>query len=125
MDHPKGSDIIQPSFLELFESAPGLYVILKPEDFQIVAVSDSYLEVTFTERENIVGKALFEVFPGAPDKPWAEGARNLRDSLELVKKRRRCDVMAVQQYPIRRPAGLGGGFEERWWSPVNSPVCGQ
>jgi signal transduction histidine kinase/DNA-binding response OmpR family regulator len=32
--------------------------------------------------------------------------------------------MAVQKYDIRRPAKEGGGFEERWWSPVNSPVFG-
>ena len=30
--------------------------------------------------------------------------------------------MAVQKYDIRRPASEGGGFEERFWSPVNSPV---
>src|SRR4029077_14511329 len=29
---------------------------------------------------------------------------------------------AVQKYDIRRPASAGGGFEERYWSPVNSPV---
>jgi signal transduction histidine kinase len=32
--------------------------------------------------------------------------------------------MAVQKYDIRRPASEGGGFEERYWSPVNSPVLG-
>jgi signal transduction histidine kinase/ActR/RegA family two-component response regulator len=30
--------------------------------------------------------------------------------------------MAVQKYDIRRPEVEGGGFEERFWSPVNSPV---
>jgi signal transduction histidine kinase len=32
--------------------------------------------------------------------------------------------MAVQKYDIRRPESEGGGFEERYWSPVNSPVFG-
>jgi len=32
--------------------------------------------------------------------------------------------MAVQKYDIRRPESEGGGFEERYWSPVNSPVLG-
>ena len=31
--------------------------------------------------------------------------------------------MPVQKYDIRRPDDEGGGFEERFWSPVNSPVC--
>jgi signal transduction histidine kinase len=30
----------------------------------------------------------------------------------------------VQKYDIRRPETDGGGFEERYWSPVNSPVFG-
>jgi len=29
--------------------------------------------------------------------------------------------MAIQKYDIRRP---DGAFEERYWSPVNSPVLG-
>jgi hypothetical protein len=32
--------------------------------------------------------------------------------------------MAVQKYDIRRPEAEGGGFEERYWNPVNSPVLG-
>jgi PAS domain S-box-containing protein len=32
--------------------------------------------------------------------------------------------MAVQKYDIRRPESEGGGFEERYWSPINSPVLG-
>jgi light-regulated signal transduction histidine kinase (bacteriophytochrome) len=30
--------------------------------------------------------------------------------------------MPLQKYDIRRPAEEGGGFEERFWSPVNAPV---
>ena len=32
------------------------------------------------------------------------------------------DAMAVQKYDIRCPESEGGGFEERYWSPVNTPV---
>ena len=30
----------------------------------------------------------------------------------------------MQKYDIRRPEAEGGGFEERYWTPVNSPVFG-
>jgi hypothetical protein len=30
--------------------------------------------------------------------------------------------MKVQRYDIRQPASADGAFEERYWSPVNSPV---
>ena len=32
--------------------------------------------------------------------------------------------MPITFYPIPRPEALGGGFEERWWSPRNAPVLG-
>jgi hypothetical protein len=33
--------------------------------------------------------------------------------------------MPVQKYDMRRPEAEGGGFEERYWSPVNYPVFGK
>jgi PAS domain S-box-containing protein len=109
-------------FRTVFESAPGLYLLLDP-DFTIVAVSDAYLAATMTTREGIVGRNVFEVFPDNPENPSATGASNLRASLEKVRRQRRPDTMAVQKYDIRRPESQGGGFEERFWSPINSPVC--
>src|SRR6185369_12147868 len=37
---------------------------------------------------------------------------------------RASDTMAVQRYDVRQPSDDGDGFEERFWSPVNSPVIG-
>jgi len=110
-------------FQALFESAPGLYLVLTPA-LTIVAVSDAYLKATMTKREEILGRGLFEVFPDNPDDPAATGVRNLRASLDRVLTHRAPDTMAVQKYDIRRPESEGGGFEERYWSPVNSPVLG-
>jgi PAS domain S-box-containing protein len=109
-------------FRALFESAPGLYLVLTPDAFVIVAVSEAYLRATMTERSAIMGRKLFEVFPDDPNDPAADGVRNLRASLERVKARRTADVMKVQRYPVQRPKSQGGGFEERFWSPINSPV---
>jgi len=107
----------------LFEALPNLYLILKP-DYTIAAVSDAYLRATLTGREHICGKSLFEVFPDNPDDPEASGTRNLRASLDRVCSTLQPDTMAVQKYDIRKPESEGGGFEERYWSPVNSPVTG-
>ncbi|MBC7864004.1 MAG: PAS domain-containing protein, partial [Bacteroidia bacterium] len=105
-------------FRLLFESAPGLYLILSP-DLKIVAVSDSYLNATMTKREEITGRKLFDVFPDNPDDPDADGVSNLRASLTKVIANCREDSMAVQKYDIRRTDGT---FEERFWSPLNKPV---
>jgi PAS domain S-box-containing protein len=113
----------QPDFRALFESAPGLYLVLTP-DLKIVAASDAYLRATMTEREKVLGRGIFQVFPDNPDDPHATGVRNVSASLERVLRNKAPDAMAVQKYDIRRPEAEGGGFEERYWSPVNSPVFG-
>ncbi|SEE47111.1 ATP-binding protein [Bradyrhizobium erythrophlei] len=113
-----------PDFKALFEAAPGLYLVLTQPDFSIVAVSDAYLRATKTERAAILGRGLFDVFPDNPDDPAADGVRNLRASLERVVQFRRPDTMSVQKYDIRKPESEGGGFEERYWSPRNTPVFG-
>lgn len=105
-------------FQLLFESAPGLFLVLDP-DLRIVAVTDAYLQATMTERTRILGHVIFEIFPDNPDDPNAEGVRNLRVSLERVVRDRVPDAMPVQRYDVRRP---DGDFEERFWSPANSPV---
>jgi signal transduction histidine kinase/ActR/RegA family two-component response regulator len=121
MTPPPGSP--HPDFRLLFETAPGLYLVLAP-DLSIVAVSDAYLSATMTTRGQMLGRGLFEVFPDNPDDPEASGVRNLHASLRRVLGTRMPDTMPVQKYDIRRPESEGGGFEERFWSPLNSPVLG-
>lgn len=110
-------------FERLFQGVPGLYLVLDPS-LQIVAVSDAYLEATMTRRDDILGRGLFEVFPDNPDDLEATGVSNLRASLDRVRSKLVRDTMAVQKYDIARPDEEGGGFEERYWSPMNSPVRG-
>jgi len=104
----------------LFESLPGLFLILTP-DLKIVSASDAYLKATMTRREDLVSRGLFEVFPDNPNDPGATGASNLRASLNRVLLTASPDTMAIQKYDIRRPDGV---FEERYWSPINSALLG-
>src|SRR4051812_9824189 len=91
----------EPDFRELFESVPGLYLVLAPDSrFTIVGASDAYLRATLTSRETVIGRALFDVFPDNPDDPAANGVRNLRASLERVLRRHIPDTMAIQKYDI-------------------------
>lgn len=104
-----------------FESVPGLYLILDP-DLRILDATDSYLAATMTERDEIVGRHLFDVFPDNPSDASASGESNLRSSIERVLRTLKPDSMAVQKYDVRARPELGGEFETRYWSPVNTPV---
>lgn len=111
-------------FRILFDSAPDPYLALSA-DLRIVAVSDAYLRVTLTDREQLIGKPIFEAFPDDPDDPNASGVSNLRASLLRVLESGTPDAMAVQKYAILRPESEGGGYEERFWSPLNTPVLNE
>ncbi|MBC7420960.1 MAG: PAS domain S-box protein [Bdellovibrio sp.] len=108
------------NFRVLFESAPGNYLVLRP-DLTIAAVSDAYNEATMTKRNDILGKYIFDVFPDNPDDPVAKGLENIRGSFNFVLSSKQTHTMALQKYDVQRPDGK---FEEKWWSPINYPVVG-
>jgi PAS domain S-box-containing protein len=116
-----------PDFRALFDAVPGPILVLLPDDptFTIVAANHAYAQATLTRPEDIVGRGMFEVFPDNPDDPRSAGTRNLHASLRRVLATKTSDTMALQKHDIRRPESEGGGFEERHWSPVNTPVFGE
>ncbi|MDQ2989504.1 MAG: PAS domain-containing protein [Pseudomonadota bacterium] len=107
-------------FRALFEATPAPYLVLRP-DFTIVAVNEVYLRVAMCEREAILGRGLFDVFPDNPDNPNADGVANMRASLMRVLATGAADTMPLQKHDIRIPPDVGA-FEDRYWSPVNTPV---
>lgn len=107
-------------FRSVFESGPGIYLLLLPDDkFTIVGVSNAYCKATMRSREELTGLGLFEAFPDNPNDPNSTGVTNLNASLQSVKRQKLPNRMAVQKYDIPRADGT---FEERWWNPLNTPV---
>jgi len=107
-------------YAALFAATPSPYLIIDP-GLVIVEVNDAYLAATARTRADLLGKHIFAAFPDNPADPNADGVRNLNASLQRVLSLRRQDTMALQKYDIpvtERP----GEFEERWWSPINTPV---
>lgn len=108
-------------YRHFFHALPGRYLVLNP-DLIIVTANQAYLDATMKRLEDIVGMHMFDVFPDNPDFPDADGVAKLGASLERVKAMSVPDTMALQRYDIARPLDDGGGFEERYWCPVNVPV---
>lgn len=106
----------------LFRESPARILVVEPEDFRIVEVTDAYLNATMRDRQSLIGKTLFEAFPDKPGDKDADGTRNLRASLERCVETGQPDEMPIQRYPIERPASEGGGFEERYWQVHNRPL---
>jgi PAS domain-containing protein len=119
-DQPVDASPIRDPHLADFDHSPHPYLLLDPgPGLQIVDVNASYAAVTFTDRNEILGRSLFDVFPDDPERPLADGVINLYTSLKTVANTGKPHAMAVQRYDIRNAAG---DFVERHWQPINVPV---
>ena len=105
----------------IMQALPGLFVLLDAR-LAIVEISNAYARSTMIQRDAVLGKGMFEVFPDNPADPVADGVRNLHASLRRVLHSGMTDTMAVQKYDIRKPQSGGNDFEERYWTVINSPV---
>jgi len=105
----------------LFEQSAGFYCVLDPQ-FRIVAATQAYCGLARMRQDDMLGHVIYELFPDNAERPDVDGPRNLRASLLRVLQYRRPDAMATQRYDVERPASEGGGFEEKYWSPLNVPV---
>lgn len=110
-------------FRAVFRACPGFYLLLSP-DLIIAEASDSYLANTMVERDEVIGRHIFDVFPDNPDDPSASGVAHLRPSLEHVLRSGEAHELPIIKYDIRKPSELGAGFVERFWKARNSPVLG-
>ncbi|MGY0068384.1 SpoIIE family protein phosphatase [Streptomyces sp. QTS137] len=106
----------------LFAMTPSPYLVLDP-DLVVVEANEAYLWATGRTREEMIGRRLFDVHPDNPADPDADGVDNLQASLQRVIRSKEPDTMAVQKYDIP-VSGRPGVFQEKWWSPVNTPVLG-
>jgi signal transduction histidine kinase len=113
-----------PDFRLLFEESPDLLLVFLPDSprFTAVAATKARLQSTHSSAEEIIGRALFELFPDTPDDPGAHASANLRASLERVLATRAADTLAVQKCDIPLP---GGGYEVQYWSQRNTPILAE
>ncbi len=105
-------------FAEFFDATPSPYLVLD-SDLVIRYVNPACVQSTGRARDELIGKYFFDALPERPGSP-DEAQRNLKASLRLVLDTGKPDTMVLQRYDIPRP----GGFEERWWSAIHTPIPG-
>ena len=102
----------------IFNQSPALMVVLDTK-FNILSVSDAFLNTSKTIREKIIGQYLFDVFPDNPDEHNSEGGNIIRVSLNSVLKNKIPDTLPILKYDI---PNLEGGFIKKYWKICHSPV---
>ncbi|GAA4367150.1 hypothetical protein GCM10023185_38760 [Hymenobacter saemangeumensis] len=105
-----------PGTYDLLWQLPEHYLLMAP-DFTILDASDLYLSATFKQREAIVGRNVFDVFPREDQNDW----KIFTDSLEHVRQQRTPHTMPRIRYDMQRTPEQGGSLEERYWETTNYP----
>ncbi|MGP4111444.1 PP2C family protein-serine/threonine phosphatase [Streptomyces sp. 4N509B] len=113
----------QTDYAALFAVLPRPTIVLSP-DLEIIDANHSYLELTGRERGDLVGRQVFEAFPGNPGEPdGGEGPAAVAGMLKRASDTRALQVLEVQRYDVQVSA-QPLTFEERWWSVYVTPVDG-
>lgn len=99
----------------LFEASPNPYLILDPR-LVIVGMNRACLRVLMRDREALIGRALFEAFPGDPQ---SLSYRLMHNALHRVLESGRPERAVGLHYPIARPDGR---HEDRCWNASWTPM---
>ena len=110
------------NFQAFFKSSPRSLVIKADVPlFTILAVSDQFLHLVHKERHELLGKALFEVFPGN----LADASEQFSVAASFLRVIAKCqpDELPVFKYEISMPET--GELETYYWSNLNEPVLNE
>ena len=106
----------------VFQALPVPVALLAP-DLVILDANREFLEVTGRDREDVLGRQIFQAFPANPAIHDADGQGSLRKSLETVLATGVRDDMGTNRYDVE-VRDHSGEFEERYWAVTNTPVLG-
>jgi signal transduction histidine kinase len=105
----------------VFEATPGINVIVLPDApvYTCVAVSNDFILALGVNKQDIIGKGLFEVFPTGPENTNFASEQDLRKSFGFIIKSRMRHDIPILRYDI--PDG-DGFFRQKYWKINNAPV---
>ena len=95
-------------------------VVAPYNNYQILAATDTYLEVTMRQREDIVGLPFLLV--AFPDKDIPYERNPVKLSLDKALQTKQVDYLDVIRYDLELPQAAGGGYQTRYWEASHTPV---
>lgn len=88
-------------------------------NFEIISVTDEYVQIAGVSREELIGAGIFKNFPPNPKFPESSGESRLRESFETCILEKKTSRLAVHRYDVSDESGI---FIEKYWSVKNKPL---
>lgn len=108
-------------FESVFRHSPNPYMIVGA-DLRYLAVNEAYAQLLDTTAGRLVGRYVFEAFPGNIDAQGRAEADPVRQSIERVIATGKPDMLALVPYTIESETADGAVSEERYWSATHTPL---
>jgi PAS domain S-box-containing protein len=108
-------------FDALFHASPNAYMVLD-RDLRFLEANQTYALLTGMPRERLLGRELFELFPGSPNPDGSNQADILRASLERALATGERDTLALIPYAIEADTPEGKVLDVRYWSATHTPL---
>lgn len=108
-------------FDAVFRHSPNPYMIVGT-DLRFLAANQAYASAVSMTVDALVGRYLFDVFPGDVDAHGRPQADPVRMSIERVIASGQPDALALVPFAIERDTPQGRVFEERYWSATHTPL---
>lgn len=105
----------QIDFRVLFYSPPSPYMMLDT-GLRFFDMNEAYLRVTRQDRDNLLGRYVFDAFPETPE---CEAVFRRAFERALAGEANR---LVRQPFSIPRPESQGGGLREVWWTCHHMPI---
>ncbi len=108
-------------FEALFRQSPNPYMVVDRE-LRYLAVNDAYAAILGTTPQALVGRCVFDAFPGEVNDQGDSQSDAVRRSMLRVFETGRPDMLALVPYAIERETPEGPLVEERFWSATHTPL---
>src|SRR6476661_468268 len=112
------------NFQAIFNALPSNSLLVKADGptYTILVATPGYLAHTGYTRESVVGKGLFEAFPGNNADATDNGISDLKASYEQVIAQKETHVLPMHGYDLKNE---DGSFTKHYRRVSNSPVFGE
>ncbi|WP_081974701.1 PAS domain-containing sensor histidine kinase [Novilysobacter arseniciresistens] len=108
-----------PNCEQLFQSSPNAYMVLDRQ-LRFIEANQAYAQLTGRSRDELIGRCLFDVFPGTRNPDGSSQVEQLRASIERAFATGERDVLAL--IPYRVGDGDAPSGEVRYWSATHTPL---
>ncbi|WP_374673249.1 PAS domain-containing protein [Ideonella sp.] len=105
----------------LFRHSPNAYMVLDRQ-MRYLEVNTAYELLTGRRRDELLGRGLFEIFPGTANDDGSAQADVLRASIERAFTTGERDTLALIPYAIEARTADGPVVDQRYWSATHTPL---